>query len=255
MLELFLWLNTMVELKSNYGSSFSSRRDKIVLIIIFLCNLFHIFSDAKSFLSPKQVSNLVSRTPSINKGTRPAPVPVRRREDSEQSQATSPLASPTRIDKPQDIRPEPAPRSTTATSSVSMPALSQRPPQQPEAKSPTETRRGLVPSKSDMWQDTEAKPRDPLKRNKPKRTLSLKTHRTSASFKDKYRLPNDLPPAEMEGFLERKQELQSGGKKATIRSWKTFYTVLCGQLLCFFKDRQGMFKLSGLYNILSVLFM
>ena len=44
---------------------------------------------------------------------------------------------------------------------------------------------------------------------------------------------------DIEGALERKQELQTGGKKATIRSWKSYYTVLCGQLLCFFKDKQG----------------
>jgi spectrin beta len=29
---------------------------------------------------------------------------------------------------------------------------------------------------------------------------------------------------------------QSGGKRATLRSWKTYYTVLSGQILCFFKD-------------------
>lgn len=52
-------------------------------------------------------------------------------------------------------------------------------------------------------------------------------------------LPEGLPPVEYEGILERKQELQSSGKKATIRSWKSFYTVLCGQLLCFFRDKQG----------------
>ncbi len=78
-----------------------------------------------------------------------------------------------------------------------------------------------------------------LKKEKPKRTLSLKTRRHTQSFKDKYKLPAELPPSEMEGMLERKQELQSGGKKATIRSWKNYYTVLCGQLLCFFKDRHG----------------
>ena len=52
-------------------------------------------------------------------------------------------------------------------------------------------------------------------------------------------MPSEMPPSEMEGMLERKQELQGGGKKATIRSWKNYYTVLCGQLLCFFKDRHG----------------
>lgn len=30
--------------------------------------------------------------------------------------------------------------------------------------------------------------------------------------------------------------MQSGRKKAAVRSWKPYYAVLCGQLLCFFKD-------------------
>lgn len=45
----------------------------------------------------------------------------------------------------------------------------------------------------------------------------------------------------MEGFLERKQQSNSGGKRSTIRSWKNYYSVISGQLLCFFKD-QGDFK-------------
>ena len=48
----------------------------------------------------------------------------------------------------------------------------------------------------------------------------------------------------IEGFLDRKQLSSSGGKKSTIRSWKTYYTVLSGQLLCFFKD-QNAFKESN----------
>lgn len=36
-------------------------------------------------------------------------------------------------------------------------------------------------------------------------------------------------------FVDRKHELQSGGRKAPLRSWKNFYGILCGQLLCFFK--------------------
>ena len=50
-----------------------------------------------------------------------------------------------------------------------------------------------------------------------------------------------MPPVTMEGFLERKQQSNSGGKRSTIRSWKNYYTVISGQLLCFFKD-QGDFK-------------
>lgn len=47
---------------------------------------------------------------------------------------------------------------------------------------------------------------------------------------------DDMQNIEKDGVLERKQSLQSGGIRATIRSWKQYYTILCGQLLCFFKD-------------------
>ena len=45
-----------------------------------------------------------------------------------------------------------------------------------------------------------------------------------------------IAPVLINGFLERKQQNQSGGKRSTIRSWKTYYTVLSGPILCFFKD-------------------
>lgn len=48
---------------------------------------------------------------------------------------------------------------------------------------------------------------------------------------------NDLPPVEIQGFLERKHVLVSGGKKAPNRQWKVCYTALCGQILCFFKNK------------------
>lgn len=35
---------------------------------------------------------------------------------------------------------------------------------------------------------------------------------------------DSLPPVEIQGLLERKHELQSGGKKAAVRSWKQYYT-------------------------------
>ncbi|KAK8731682.1 hypothetical protein OTU49_007418 [Cherax quadricarinatus] len=78
---------------------------------------------------------------------------------------------------------------------------------------------------------------------KAKRTPSFTTRRRTQSFRKHKRMENmaNLPPVEIQGYLERKQELQSGGKKATIRSWKLFYTVLCGQLLCFFKDEDDFY--------------
>lgn len=75
---------------------------------------------------------------------------------------------------------------------------------------------------------------------KPKRTPSFTTRRRTQSFRKLQKFGNEqmeqLPPVEIQGTLDRKHQLQSGGKKAALRSWKTFYTVLCGQLLCFFKD-------------------
>ncbi|KAK3093468.1 hypothetical protein FSP39_016126 [Pinctada imbricata] len=74
---------------------------------------------------------------------------------------------------------------------------------------------------------------------KKKRTPSFNLRRRTRSFKDKYKLPDNLPPVDVEGMLDRKQELQAGGKKATIRSWKNFYTVLYGQIMAFYKDKEG----------------
>ncbi|KAL0808290.1 hypothetical protein ABMA28_012785 [Loxostege sticticalis] len=70
----------------------------------------------------------------------------------------------------------------------------------------------------------------------PKRTPSFTTRRRTQSFRRHRRPDADLPPVEIEGFLERKQEAGCGGKRATVRSWRSYYSVLCGQLLCFFRD-------------------
>lgn len=50
----------------------------------------------------------------------------------------------------------------------------------------------------------------------------------------------ELPPSDIEGLLDRKHELQIGGKRAPVRSWKTHYTVLCGHMLAFFKDQEAL---------------
>lgn len=81
-----------------------------------------------------------------------------------------------------------------------------------------------------------------VKFSSPKRTPSFTTRRRSfrtSRSSEQAHDPEKLPPVEIEGLLERKHELQSGGKRAAIRSWKNYYTVLCGQLLCFFKDKQA----------------
>lgn len=63
---------------------------------------------------------------------------------------------------------------------------------------------------------------------KPKRTPSFTTRRRTQSFRKLHKFGSDqldhLPPVEIQGVLDRKHELQSGGKKAALRSWKTFYT-------------------------------
>ncbi|XP_048516488.1 spectrin beta chain, non-erythrocytic 1 isoform X6 [Dendroctonus ponderosae] len=68
-----------------------------------------------------------------------------------------------------------------------------------------------------------------------KRTPSFTTRR-KGSFKSKNPYVV-LPPVEAEAFLERKQNLLPGSKRASNRAWKNSYTVLCGQLLCFFKNK------------------
>ncbi|RZC41345.1 spectrin alpha chain, non-erythrocytic 1, partial [Asbolus verrucosus] len=69
---------------------------------------------------------------------------------------------------------------------------------------------------------------------KPKRTPTFTTRRRG-SFKSK--ASDVLPPADAQSILERKQLLTAGAKRASNRTWKNSYTVLCGQLLCFFKNK------------------
>ncbi|SPP87212.1 spectrin beta chain, non-erythrocytic 5 isoform X2 [Drosophila guanche] len=77
----------------------------------------------------------------------------------------------------------------------------------------------------------------------PKRTPSFTTRRRAQSFRKNQKGEGfDLPPVEIQGSLERKHGLQSGGKKAPVRSWKQFHTVLCGQLVCFFKDENDFLQ-------------
>ncbi|KAL5291928.1 SPTBN5 family protein [Megaselia abdita] len=81
-----------------------------------------------------------------------------------------------------------------------------------------------------------------------KRTPSFTTRRRAQSFRKGDTMSTavpagpPLPSVEIQGVLERKHELQSGGKKAPVRSWKSFHTVLCGQLLCFFKDEHDFLQ-------------
>jgi len=104
------------------------------------------------------------------------------------------------------------------------------------------TVRGLVTS--ERWVDgstatKKSKRSDSQKKEKRQRTLSLKTNKKMTSMGHG---PQESPPplADVEGMLERKHLHQSGGKMATVRSWKHYYTVLAGQLLCFFKDHHGL---------------
>lgn len=100
---------------------------------------------------------------------------------------------------------------------------------------------GLVPT--DAWNDGEKPTKkvaktDSQKKEKRQRTLSLKTKKPAGL--QEYKGPGSPVTAEIEGFLERKHELQKGRTKAPLRSWKTYYTVLVGQLMCFFKDDRGL---------------
>ena len=49
-----------------------------------------------------------------------------------------------------------------------------------------------------------------------------------------------LVSSPFEGILQRKQELESGGKKAHARAWKTLYTVLRGHQLLFYREKKSV---------------
>uniref|UniRef100_A0A0K0DJQ5 PH domain-containing protein n=1 Tax=Angiostrongylus cantonensis TaxID=6313 RepID=A0A0K0DJQ5_ANGCA len=74
-----------------------------------------------------------------------------------------------------------------------------------------------------------------------KKTPSFNTRRGRSVSRNSTSRWEDMGAIDMRGFLDRKQDLQSGGKKATIRSWKNYYTILCGQLMCFFKDESALY--------------
>lgn len=75
-------------------------------------------------------------------------------------------------------------------------------------------------------------------RKPPSRISSFSFSRKPKKVKPADLVP-ETPPVSFEGFLERKHMFTAGEKKAPFRSWKTHYTVLCGQLLCFFKDKNA----------------
>ena len=81
----------------------------------------------------------------------------------------------------------------------------------------------------------------------PKRTPSFTTRKRATSFKKNQKAGDqfDLPQVEIQGYLERKCLLQSGGKRAPVRSWKVFNVVLCGQLLAFYKDEEDFNQQKG----------
>uniref|UniRef100_A0A915JNM2 PH domain-containing protein n=1 Tax=Romanomermis culicivorax TaxID=13658 RepID=A0A915JNM2_ROMCU len=85
-----------------------------------------------------------------------------------------------------------------------------------------------------------------------RRTATFSTRRQTTTIK-KSDLFDDLLSIEKAGYLECKQTLQSGGKRAAVRSWKMYYTVLCGQLICFFKDEQQFASRNALRSPLYIL--
>lgn len=85
-----------------------------------------------------------------------------------------------------------------------------------------------------------------------KRTPSFTTRRRAQSFR-KENKDSLLPPIECQGMLERKHQLQSGGTKAPVRSWKTYHTILCGQLLCFFKDEENYYQQNAITAPINIL--
>lgn len=49
-----------------------------------------------------------------------------------------------------------------------------------------------------------------------------------------------LSNVEFEGYLDRKHLCLPGQKRAPNRAWRNYYTVLCGQVLGFFKNKEDV---------------
>merc|ERR1719445_2697677 len=111
-----------------------------------------------------------------------------------------------------------------------------------QANGKSEASKSVSPTNEEAFKRGESLRLEPQKH---KRTPSFTTRRRTQSFRRHVKNINamqNLPPVEVDGYLDRKQELQIGGKRATIRSWKSYYTVLCGQLMCFFRDQEDFFE-------------
>ena len=100
--------------------------------------------------------------------------------------------------------------------------------------------------------EAKAKQEEERKRQEAERKLTLEEQRRRDEQNNKNNnnksvsSPQDRRKASdssaVEGILQRKQELEAGGRKAHARAWKTLYTVLRGQQLFFYrekKDAQG----------------
>uniref|UniRef100_A0A0K0EWJ5 Karst (inferred by orthology to a D. melanogaster protein) n=1 Tax=Strongyloides venezuelensis TaxID=75913 RepID=A0A0K0EWJ5_STRVS len=83
-----------------------------------------------------------------------------------------------------------------------------------------------------------------LPRKSASKTPGFSTRRNQSIVK--IRNISDIKAIDMFGYVERKHDLQSGGKKAPLRSWKSYYMILCGQLLCFFKDEESYMENAAL---------
>ncbi|XP_074649217.1 spectrin beta chain-like isoform X2 [Tubulanus polymorphus] len=209
-------------------------------------------------LSSKQVGSIINRSVSV-KTVRPIIKP----RDRVTSENTSPLSlvPPSQIDyKPEspkltksspDIQILP-PRATitvdkdkkpvevTGDKGVKLSVSTSPPVTAPVQAAPVFPRAEDVPVHVQHVQQQQRSPPPRFDEPpKPKRALSFQTRTTTGGFKEKHKLVSDLPPVDFEGLLEKKQILQSGSRKAVIRSWKYMYTVICGEYICFFKDKHA----------------
>jgi spectrin beta len=59
-------------------------------------------------------------------------------------------------------------------------------------------------------------------------------------------VPSEMSPTtdkvDKEGILQRKNELDEGGRKAAARSWRPYYTVLTNQLLNFYREQRDFLQ-------------
>ncbi|CAI8040975.1 Spectrin alpha chain, non-erythrocytic 1 [Geodia barretti] len=80
--------------------------------------------------------------------------------------------------------------------------------------------------------------REERERMEKEQQLARELEERLRAEEEKHEYQLSMPEPDMDGVLQRKNELDEGGRKAVMRSWRQYYTVLTGPLLHFYREKR-----------------